>query len=184
MADVVVVTSSVRDRYQADPHRFPRQTALYDTLENRFAKLKEVRDSSGNTVTIYRNPRQTIRFGARGAPGPVPTLDQRTAAVGGEAAYYRGLGMNLEAFGFVEDALRAYAEGMRFGFADRASMMEITQAIVRCQLRLGRRDAALGFLSREETPSRPAAEQAKLRGWRREVETRTFAMQPLSCASP
>ncbi|OGU02630.1 MAG: hypothetical protein A2W29_00750 [Gemmatimonadetes bacterium RBG_16_66_8] len=184
LADYVVVTGSVRDRYRAEPSRFPRQVALYDTLERRYTTRHEVKDAKGSAVTIYRNPLQTDRFAARAEPGPVPTLDQRTEAVGGEAFYYYSLGLNLEAYGFVEDALSAYTEGMRFGFADRASMMSITRAIVRCHLRLRRPTDALRFLAQQMAQPRPAVEVARLRQLRREVSAGTFALQALSCPSP
>ena len=56
--DYFLISGAVSDRYEAEPERFPAQTALYRVLSDRWELVhwQSARDNPGPDIRIYRNP--------------------------------------------------------------------------------------------------------------------------------
>jgi 4-amino-4-deoxy-L-arabinose transferase-like glycosyltransferase len=149
VADYVIVTGAVRDRYRADPARFARQLGFYAALQRQFAKAQEfsARGAAGTDITIYRNPAHTQVFAARRAdPGPVPTLAPDTEPSGGEAFFFYNLGLNYEVFGFVSEAIRAYAQSLQFITLEPQVHVKAALRMAGCLARQGKAAEAAALL--------------------------------------
>ncbi len=112
--DLVIVTGSVRGRYQADPARFPRQCAFYAQLDRRFrvAQRFDAKGCTGPEIVIYRNPDHAGWFAGRDVvPGPAPF---QAGSTGLEDFFFWNMGVNYESGGFFEAAIAAYRLGLRY----------------------------------------------------------------------
>jgi len=135
--DLLVVSAAVQDRYRAEPARFAKQCAFYDTIESRFAKRArfEPVGSTGSALTIYANPARTVPFAARGAgPVAVPAIEGRNAAVG---FFHFNQGVNAESFGFFDRAVEAYRLALRQGDVSAEDVGLTRQRIGHCLLMAG-----------------------------------------------
>ena len=169
IADAIVVSSSVRDRYRAAPARFAPQLAFYDSLEARWPRLAEFqpRGGPGPDLVIYRNPETLRPFAARGDPGPPDsTLAVAGEVTGAEGAYYLGLGLDYESFGFIRHAQESYLLALRFGGTEPKSYVYAGTWLARCLWREGRRDQAVELVRRIEATAPGPREAAQLAGVR------------------
>jgi hypothetical protein len=169
IADAVVVTSSVRDRYRAAPARFAPQLAFYDSLETRWPRLAEFqpRGGPGPEIVIYRNPRTLRPFAARGDPGPLDsTLAVAGEATGAEGAHYLQLALDYEFFGFIRHAQESYLLALRFGRTEPKSYVLAGTWLARCLWRQGRRQEAVNLLRTVEAAAPGPREAAQLAGVR------------------
>ena len=146
-ADVIVTSSSVKDRYLADSLRFATQVAFYDSLDVRFERWIEfVPDGgSGPVLTVYRNPVQDQPFGNRSdATDP---LELRSAPrSGSEAFFYYNMGLNYETYRSHASALVCYRRGIQHPSPQRGVYSDLALGIYRSLLAMGRRDDALASL--------------------------------------
>lgn len=183
IADAVVVTSSVRDRYRSAPARFAPQLAFYDSLEARWPRIAvfRPRGGPGPEIVIYRNPRNLPPFCARGDPGPLDsTVAVRGEVTGAEGAHYLQLGLDYETFGFVRQAEESYLLALRFGGTEPGNFVLAATSLSRCLWRQGRRQAAVTLL--EETAARaPGPREA---AWLRDVRTALVAAGSRPGAAP
>ena len=116
-ADAFVVSGSARDRYLAEPDRFPAQNAFYGWLGSTWREAVRLRPhtGTGSEIVIYRNPGHTVPFGSRVVPAPPPSrLMQTTGGRDGEAVFYRNFGMNFLGFGHYAEARESFALALRF----------------------------------------------------------------------
>jgi hypothetical protein len=116
-ADAFVVSGSVRERYRAEPARFPVQCAFYDRLESRWREAARIRPATGDgpELVIYRNPAFDVPFSRRVVSAPHPT--RMMLATGGadqEAVFYRNFGMNYLGFGHFAEAAEAFEIALTF----------------------------------------------------------------------
>jgi hypothetical protein len=120
LADVVIVSSSVRDRYRSAPARFGPQLAFYDSLETGWRKLQVLRPGRGPgpELVIYGNPRATVPFAERHDLGPAGPLAEAGALTGAEGAYYTQLGLDYEIFGHRGQAKQCYLWALEYGRGD------------------------------------------------------------------
>jgi hypothetical protein len=113
-ADLVIVTSAVRDRYRADPARFPSQCAFYDSLEHGFARAGRwgAPGYAGPEVIAYRRPDATGWFGARDSVAGPPPFGG--APSGLENYFFWNMGVNYESAGLFTQAIACYRIGLRY----------------------------------------------------------------------
>ena len=169
IADAIVVTSSVRDRYRAAPARFAAQLAFYDSLETRWPRLAEFQPQggSGPEIVIYRNPRPLRTFAARGDPGPLDsTLAVAGETTGAEGAHYLQLALDYEFFGFIRQAQESYLLALRFGRTEPKSYVYAGTWLARCLWRQGRQQQAIELVRRAEAAAPGPLEASQLAGVR------------------
>ena len=173
-ADAVIVTSSVRDRYRADPVRFAAQLAFYDTLEARFARAAvfdpfHPKGGAGPEIVIYRNPARNPPFARRASVAPPESLDTSLPPAGGEPFFYYNLGLNYEWWGRTDAALRCYQRGLSFTRFEPRYYALVVDRMAEALTRRGAPDSAMRFLAQAESaaPSPAQAEQVRrTREWR------------------
>jgi 4-amino-4-deoxy-L-arabinose transferase-like glycosyltransferase len=175
MADYWITVSTVRDRYLADRSRFARQVAFYDALPRAYDEVKAFRPEggSGPTITIWHNRDQSAVFAKRPAvQGPAPLDSTLTRLPGGTGYFYYNLGLNYEAFHYVDAALAAYR--IAFGYPIRRPGLfgNLGLGVTRCLLAMGRPDDALAFLDRAAPRAPSAGERALLVRMRAQVARR------------
>jgi hypothetical protein len=157
-ADVIVTSSSVKERYLADPQRFSTQVAFYDSLDARFDKWIEfVPDGgAGPVLTVYRNPEQDQPFGNRSdATDPLELGSAQPS--GSEAFFYYTMGLNYETYRFHESAFVCYRRGVLRPSPQRGVYGDLALGVYRSLLAMGRREDALASL---EESARNAPTQA------------------------
>ncbi len=116
-ADAWIVSAAVRDRYRADPRRFPGQNAFYDWLAATWIEAARFRANTGSgaEIVIYRNPAVGVPFARRVARPVAPTAFMReTGGNGGEATWYMTLGVNYLAFGHPREAAACFRMALSF----------------------------------------------------------------------
>lgn len=145
IADYVVITSDIRDRYEAEPERFARQVAFYGAVESGMERAKEFMpgQNPGPEIVVYRNPAHGKPFAEREQVEEVAPLAYTGAMYNGEEAFfYYNQGLNLEQFGFGERAIDAYLTGIRYPGARRGVLRNLVMGAVRGLAARGRiRDA-------------------------------------------
>jgi 4-amino-4-deoxy-L-arabinose transferase-like glycosyltransferase len=149
VADLVVVSSSVRDRYREAPARFGPQLAFYDSLEQRWARVEVFgpAEGPGPELVIYANPGGLAPFGARGDPGPVSAAPAAGARpTGAEPAYFLQLGLDYEVFGYLRQAEQCYRLALSFGRADPVNYVDAATWLVHVLWKEGRREEAVRLL--------------------------------------
>ena len=150
-ADYVITTSTVRSRYERAPKQYPGQVTFYKNLETGFEEVIRFAPESGDgtTITIYRNPRQTVPFARREAvsgPGrPLPGDKEFTA---NEPNFYLWFGTNYEWFRFHEGALNCYRSGLLYPLESVDVARKLVLGATRCLLNLGRGDQAIEILDK------------------------------------
>jgi 4-amino-4-deoxy-L-arabinose transferase-like glycosyltransferase len=149
LADAVVVTSSVRERYRGDPARYAAQLAFYEALEARWPRIAafEPGRGPGPAIAIYRNPAAAAPFAERrGIPPPDSTIATSAPVTGAEGFHYYNLGLNCEAFGFVPEAQASYLLALRFGGSEPVTYVIAGVRLAQSLWGQGRRGAALALL--------------------------------------
>jgi hypothetical protein len=170
-ADYIVVTGAVRDRYLAEPRRFRPQVAFYEALKRKWIKVQEFPSSgTGSDIVIYRNPGHDRPFAFR-LPEPVPRLevDGSSPLTGEEQALYYNMGLNYEGFGFLNHALDAYQQGLRFPSNRPERYTVMSQRLAGCLIRQKRVAEALAFLDYAAQGAPSASEAAALRRTRQTI---------------
>jgi 4-amino-4-deoxy-L-arabinose transferase-like glycosyltransferase len=165
-ADYVITSGSVRNRYLAEPERFARQCAFYDSLDANFVKAAEYLpgDGPGPVVTIYRNPAHSVPFGKRAAASPPADIaSSRENPAGQEGFFYFNLGLDYETFHFYPEALASYRTGFGFGNLTPEVYVFLARGIHRCLLTMGMTEEAQTFL-REAERAAPRGAAKSLRG--------------------
>ncbi len=171
VADVFVVTGSVRDRYRREPLRFAAQLAFYDTLASSWERWREfpANGGPGPGITVYRQPGHAQVFAARRpSPGAPPMLGAGPPS-GGEAYFYYNLGLNYELFGFVAEALPVYLEGLRSAATDPVSATGCAERAAGLLERVGRAADAGVLLERAALQAPRPADAARLRTLRSRI---------------
>jgi hypothetical protein len=149
MADAIVVTSAVRERYRGEPARYRRQVAFYDSLSAHWPRVARFEPGSGPgpAIDIYRNPAGLRAYGARGS---LPAVDSTQAVSGGvsggEAYFYYNLGVNAEWFGYPQQAQDAYLLALRFGATEPRIFVRTAMRLAGHLRRQGKPGAALAML--------------------------------------
>jgi 4-amino-4-deoxy-L-arabinose transferase-like glycosyltransferase len=161
-ADVVVTSSSVKDRYLASPLRFSQQVTFYDSLDAHFERWVEfVPDGgTGPRLAVYRSREQDTPFANRPEAADPPELGD-AAPSGSEAFFYATMGLNYETYRFYEHGLTCYRRGFRYPSPQRGVYRDLALGIYRCLLGMGRRDDAIASLeaSARNAPSATIREQ-------------------------
>lgn len=99
-------------------------------------------------AVVYRNPRQSIPFARRGEPGGPPVLRQdRGRLSGSEDLFYWGLAVNYQAFGYLEQAVRAYGRALEAPLYEPVMYQRIVTGMTSCILQRSP-SAATEFLTR------------------------------------
>jgi hypothetical protein len=171
VADVFIVTGSVRDRYRREPARFAAQLAFYDTLAASWDRWQEfpANGGPGPGITIYRQRGHAQVFaGRRPSPG-TPALLAPGPPNGGEAYFYYNLGLNYELFGFVTEALPVYLEGMRSAAGDPGSATSCAERAAGILERVGRAADAGALLERAASQASRPADATRLRALRSRI---------------
>ncbi len=171
-ADLFVVTSSVRSRYEADRTRYARQCAFYDSLERRWPRAAHFASAghAGPDISIFRNPDHEGWFPSRhDVPGPVPAGDSRSGA---ENFFYWNLGVNYETGGRFEGAIVSYRIALRYPprSTDTELYASIASRLAYCLLRTRPPDATLAYLHDAERRAALATEGDVLRWVMGQVE--------------
>ncbi len=151
VADIVITSSAVRSRYLAEPTRFQRQVAFYDSLETRFERLRSFHPHGGPSpiLTIYRNPEHKIPFAGRGEEDEPPLLHHPPeTATGLEELFCYNLGLNYEMFGYARQALKCYENGFRYPIRRNKIFQRLVLGKARCLVLLGRREETREFLEK------------------------------------
>jgi len=147
-ADLVVTSSSVRDRYSQDP-RFAAQQAFYDTLERNFVRLKEFAPGKGPgpRIVVYQRADADTLFSECSrvrAPDFSPLL--QGAPLAEESLCCLQLGMNYEYYGFPQPSIECYLQGMRFPPSPLDTHALLAIGASRCMMKTGQRALAASFL--------------------------------------
>jgi 4-amino-4-deoxy-L-arabinose transferase-like glycosyltransferase len=148
VADVIVTTSQVSNRYRDDPGTYRRQVAFYDSLGTRFEKAAEFRSPApgARVITLYRNPRQSVPFAnRRPVQGPVALRPASSQETGEETFFYYNLGLNYEAFGFLNEAVSSYSQALQYKRWRPRAYGSLVLAMTRCLFALGRPEDAARF---------------------------------------
>lgn len=171
-ADVIITSSTVRSRYEKEPHRFPRQMAFYESLDARFRKAATFRspDGDGPTLVLYQPSRPEPPFLRRSTLHPPPPLRDVTTWTGREAPFYQTMGLNYETYHRYAPAVTCYEEGLACPLPE-GIFPQLVLGKTRCLLKLGQGAAALRFLSQAESDAHNPSEQAYLRNLRRIVQS-------------
>lgn len=147
-ADYFITSSAVRSRYERDPERFPHQIAFYEKLDDKFARLKEFRKTSGSgpTQIIYRNPAYTSPYGTRTTAVPPPRLVPPGGMLtGGEGHFYFNIGLNYEVYSHYPEAVESYELAL-----DHAGEPGLFTVLVMrktsCLLKMGKKSEVIEFL--------------------------------------
>ena len=130
-ADAFVVSGAARDRYRADPSRFPAQNAFYAWLLAHWREAARFRPETGtgSEIVIFRNPNFDVPFSRRIVPAPPPSrLMLATGGRDGEAVFYRNLGTNYLAFGRYAEARDCFATALTFPATAGADREQIRRA--------------------------------------------------------
>ena len=171
VADVFVVSASVRDRYLREPARFAAQLAFYDTLAASWERWQEfpANGGPGPGITVYRQPGHAQVFAARRpSPGAPPVLGAGPQS-GGEGYFYYNLGLNYEVFGFVAEALPVYLEGLRSAAVDPVSATGCAERAAGLLERVGRAADAGALLESAASQAPRPADAARLRALRSRI---------------
>jgi len=166
--DYLVVSSTVRDRYLADPAGFPVQAAFYHAVDQGLAKVAEfVPDGGpGPTVVVYKNPQSEVPFANRqSVPGPVD-VSWGSPYSGEEPFFWYNLGLIYEEFAFLDAAQAFYARGLEFPVLRPPIHADLALAAARCSLKTGRPDQAAQVLEREAARCPNPADRRNLLGVR------------------
>ena len=148
-ADVIITSSAIRSRYLAEPARFARQTAFYDSLETHYERLQTFHSNgkTGSTITIYRNPRTTRPFARRATVShPARLVGLMPEALRAQQRFYSELGLNYETFGHYAQAVTAYEIPYQYPSLSPAFHRSLANGIVRSLLALGKKVEAIRFL--------------------------------------
>lgn len=140
-ADAWVVTGAVRDRYLAEPARFPVQSAFYRWLAAEWREVARFRlaTGSGPEIVVYSNPAFDVPFSQRVVPAPRPTpFMLQTGGRDGEAAFYRNLGMNYLGFGRHAEAADCLRLALSFPESAGANRAQLLQALATAERLAGR----------------------------------------------
>ena len=151
-SDYVVVSSTVRDRYLAEPRRFATQAKFYRGLDAGYERAAEFTPGTGPgpTVIVYRNPGNQVPLADREAiPGPPPLGATGAEYSGEENFFYYNLGLIFEQFAFVDAAAASYAAGLALPVLRPPIHVNLALALTRCALRTGRPQDAIRILDRE-----------------------------------
>jgi tetratricopeptide (TPR) repeat protein len=171
MADLIVINGRVSSRYLRDPLRYPRQVAFYDSLRTGYERVAEFRrpDAEYAAVTIYKSPGLRPPFaGRQKVPDPRRLRSLRVLS-GEESVFYYNLGLNYEAFGFLEQARAAY--GIAIEFPLKTGMVyNLATSTARCLLRLGRDEEAIRLLEQAESAAGQQGDRDRLRRLRLRIE--------------
>jgi hypothetical protein len=172
MADLIITSSSVEERYRQEPDRFHRQLAFYEALETHFIKLQEFSPGSGSGphLSIYKSPRQRPLFAAREVVAD-PNLEplERGQLSGGEAFFCYTLGLNYETFRFLDPALLAYARGLQYPTSRPRVRASLSLGVAHCLVGKGRANEAIAYLQEAEKRIPDPRERTSLRSLREEL---------------
>jgi hypothetical protein len=164
MADVVVITDAVRERYRRDPIRYSRQVAFYRNLENAYDLVKEWDGPNG--IRIYRSRVHARPFVSRQPQAPPPLREGLETAPGGQERFYFQLGMNFEAFNHYRTAYQCYENAFRYSVSAPIMVADVALGMARCLDAMGRRETALELLSRVETLPDSGNDRRRIRRFR------------------
>ena len=143
-ADYFVLSSNVGDRYRREPERFAMQLTFYETLAARGAPVAEFgrQDDLGGRprITVYRAADATRPpFGARrDVEGPQDLDAARRRPRAGESSFFADEALNYETFGFLPQALAAYARAAAAGEWASGKLSDIGAGVARCLRAQGR----------------------------------------------
>ena len=145
-ADAFVVSGASRDRYRAEPNRFPAQNSFYDWLATNWKEAVrfEPKTGTGSEIVIYRNPEHGVPFGGRVVSAPPPSrLMLLAGGREGEAVFYGNFGMNYLAFGHYTKSAESFAMALRFPATAGANREQLEQGYEMAR-RMAARDSAQG----------------------------------------
>jgi hypothetical protein len=148
-ADYYITSSSIGDRYEAEPDRFQPQLAFYEALKDSCTTLKEFSpsESGGIHLTVYKARRYVQPFGTRRTVVPPPqlarSLDEGT---GREAGFYFTIATNYEYFRHFTEAASAYQLALAYRTTNRQLFLECALGYIRCLLAAGRTEEAMRTL--------------------------------------
>jgi hypothetical protein len=173
MADFVVITDAVRDRYEKDRARFSRQVSFYNDLETAYTRLKQFRPNgmTGPTITIFRNPRHSRPFARRLPEGPADLKPRGSEPSGEEGSFYYNLGLSYETFRFPDQAIHSYMRALQYPYIRPARYYDVSLGVVRTFVTTGRPEQAEQFLEmavRAAPTPQTAARLQRLRATLRE----------------
>jgi tetratricopeptide (TPR) repeat protein len=165
VADLFVVTGSVRARYEAEPARYAQQCAFYDSLDRRWPLAVHFSSAghAGPEISIYRNPDHAGWFPSRrDVPGPTPVRDSQS---GMELYFYWNLGVNYETAGQFTRAIESYRTALRYPprSTDADLYTSIATRLAYCLLQTEPAVATLGYLNDAQQHAAIATEGAVLR---------------------
>lgn len=151
-ADAIIVTDDISKRYRAEPERFPRQVAFYDSLDARFRKAADFPGRPGPRIRIYVDGLDRPPFGTREKVlGPVP---EEGDGGGLKPGFWFSFGFAYETSGHPSEALVAYAFGLKSPVFSAGTFSRLVQGSVRSLAVLGRGAEAEELLDAAE-PAAP-----------------------------
>ena len=148
-ADYIVTTGAVRSRYAAEPTRFRRQVAFYDSLETGYDRVAEFPPlgGGGSLITIYKNRRQNVPFNKRQGVSPPRRLRHgRATPTGSEELFYYNVGLNYEVFLYLDRAIAAYDMAFLYPVDRPASFKNLVLRKTHCLLLMERGQEAVAYL--------------------------------------
>ncbi len=181
LADYIVTSSSVSSRYRKDPALFAPMLSFYDSLAARWTLAKEFgpADGTGPRLSIYKNPRFAVVFARRGhipSPAALPPLPEPVPRVVGPC--YQREGVNLETFGYFEEAAQAFLMASDYAEARPNFRIAVITSALRCYLRAGRSAQVFSVLDLAERGAKTSEEREYWRELRRQVQSAAEAPKP------
>jgi 4-amino-4-deoxy-L-arabinose transferase-like glycosyltransferase len=165
LADYIVTSSFVSSRYRKDPVKFRQQVGFYDELDRRYTLVREFgpADGTGPTLKIYRNPRQTQPFAARGTvPSPVGQPRIKEYLPGTVGMHYYRLALNFETFKYYVPAAETYLLSWSSPEGEVSFRRDSAVSAIRCLLLAKHPTEAMQVL---EQVARVARSPAEVQFW-------------------
>lgn len=163
-ADAIIVTDDVSSRYAADPTRFPRQNAFYDSLESRFRRVREIPGGPGPRIRIYVSPVDRPPFAKR--PSVEGPAAEQGDGGGLKPGFHFDVGFAYETGGFFPEALTAYALGLKSPLFSPGVFGRLSMGTGRCLARMGRAEECAVFLESAEQVAPWPDDRAAIRDFR------------------
>jgi hypothetical protein len=149
MADALVVSSAVRERYRGEPERYAAQLHFYAMLERSWPEVARFspRGGAGPDLTIYRNPDARVPFASRTSVPPTDTtLATSGVTSGSEGFWYFNLGINHEMARQYPAARECYLLALRFGANEPDTYSNVALRLASLLRDEGRPGSALALL--------------------------------------